>query len=117
MTDAQLQARLRHSKFDGAAGARPKKLLSHVLKLASLMEKSECADEFEATYNKFLSDMTLYEFNMGRIQVCAEPPASKSGLSILFRRWLLVSLCAPLVSICLTRLPRDPRSSFLHCAR
>jgi len=66
MTDAQLQVRLRHSKFDGAAGGRPKKLLSHVLKLASLMDGTDNLPEFEATYTQFLKDLTLYEFNMGR---------------------------------------------------
>jgi hypothetical protein len=66
MTDAQLQARLRHSKFDGAAGGRPKKLLSHVLKMASMMEGTDNLSEFEATYTQFLKDLTLYEFNMGR---------------------------------------------------
>ena len=67
MNDAQLQARLRHSKFDGAAGGRPKKLLSHVLKLASMMETTDNIPEFEATYTQFLKDLTLYEFNMGRL--------------------------------------------------
>ena len=69
MTDAQLQARLRHSKFDGAAGGRPKKLLSHVLKMASMMEGSDNIAEFEATYTQFLKDLTLYEFNMGRFSL------------------------------------------------
>jgi hypothetical protein len=78
MTDAQLQTRLRHSKFDGAAGGRPKKLLSHVLKLASLMENPDSLAEFEATYTQFLKDMTLFEFNMGR---CVLSDAPKPGIS------------------------------------
>ena len=70
MSEAELQAKLRHSKFDGAAGGRPKKLLSHVIKLASLMEAQDNLPEFEATYTQFLKDLTLYEYNMGRSSPC-----------------------------------------------
>jgi hypothetical protein len=71
MGDEYLQSRLRHCKYDGANGARPKKLLMHMLKMAGSLEKGT-VEECEAAYNLFVKDLALYEFSMGKIQVIAD---------------------------------------------
>jgi hypothetical protein len=71
MGDEYLQSRLRHCKYDGANGARPKKLLMHMLKMAGSLEKGT-VEECEAAYNMFVKDLALYEFSMGKIQVIAD---------------------------------------------
>mmetsp|Transcript_44055 Transcript_44055/g.104331 ORF Transcript_44055/g.104331 Transcript_44055/m.104331 type:complete len:217 (-) Transcript_44055:25-675(-) len=65
------QARMRHSKYDGANGLRPKKMLSHILKIVSLLENGSTS-EVEAAYQLFLKDAELYKFSMGKIQVVAD---------------------------------------------
>lgn len=72
MSEARvLGARMRHSKFDGANGARPRKLLQQILKLASLLEEGT-SEEIEAAHKQFLKDLALYEFGMSKIQVVAD---------------------------------------------
>ena len=64
-------ARMRHSKYDGANGLRPKKLLSHILKIVSLLD-SGSVDEVESSFQNFMKDAELYKFSMGKIQVVAD---------------------------------------------
>lgn len=67
-SEEYLSARLRQAKYDGA---RPKKLLGHMLKIASILEEAT-VEEVESIYNMFLKDLALYEFAMGKIQVVAD---------------------------------------------
>jgi hypothetical protein len=65
------QARMRHSRFDGTNGMRPRKLLTQLLKIISLLEEGNMED-IDAAYNQFSRDSALYEFSMNKIQIVAD---------------------------------------------
>ena len=72
MADADvLGARMRHSRFDGANGMRPRKLLSQLLKIISLLEDGSMED-IDAAHSQFLKELSLYEFSMKKIQVVSD---------------------------------------------
>lgn len=72
MADADvLGARMRHSRFDGANGMRPRKLLSQLLKMISLLEEGSMED-IDAAHSQFLKELSLYEFSMKKIQVVSD---------------------------------------------
>jgi hypothetical protein len=72
MADADvLGARMRHSRFDGANGMRPRKLLSQLLKMISLLEEGSMED-IDAAHGQFLKELSLYEFSMKKIQVVSD---------------------------------------------
>lgn len=72
MADADvLGARMRHSRFDGANGMRPRKLLSQLLKMISLLEDGSMED-IDAAHSQFLKELSLYEFSMKKIQVVSD---------------------------------------------
>mmetsp|Transcript_27262 Transcript_27262/g.55676 ORF Transcript_27262/g.55676 Transcript_27262/m.55676 type:complete len:220 (+) Transcript_27262:272-931(+) len=64
-------ARLRHSKHDGANGGRPKKLLSHILKIVSLLDTGS-SEEVDAAYRSFAKEVELFKFSMGKIQIIGD---------------------------------------------